>query len=315
MPSSNRLLALIAAIAAPILLTASPTLAASTLDGIALAKIEHLTYYPPYSQHQGLPKIEELDRASSSTAATPAPSQQEMPDITLASLGTPNAGSAPSRLNDDPTTTTRTGLSPTAQRLFDSAPSSQSLSRTRIASNTERWWDALDNGVPIPDGITSDEVWVHISVGGKSLTLMKGRERLKRIDYVAFGAAGAQPIRRQGSRLTPMGEFRIDHINPQSQYHHFYRFDYPNPAVAEQALAEGVINQATHDYIKRYYARHGRAPMDTPLGGYLGLHGLGNKDPFLHSRTQWTDGCTAVTNEEIDTLKPWLALGTRVVIQ
>lgn len=177
------------------------------------------------------------------------------------------------------------------------------------------WWVSVDRFPPKPDGVGPDEVWVHINADEQSLTLMKGSDRLQYVDHVAFGAGGAKTVRLRGSRLTPKGDFRIDQINPQSQYHRFFRIDYPNPAVAQQALAKGVISQATHDYIQRYYARHGRAPMDTPLGGYLGLHGLGNKNAFLHQRVEWTDGCTAVTNEEISALEPWLALGTRVIIE
>lgn len=183
------------------------------------------------------------------------------------------------------------------------------------AGSLAAWWKSVDRWPVAPKGIGPDEVWVYIDATEQNLSLMKGDRRLQFVEHVAFGAGGAKSIRLRGSRLTPKGGFRIDQINPQSQYHRFFRIDYPNPAVAEQALAEGVINQSTHDYIKRYYARHGRAPMNTPLGGYLGLHGLGNKSPFLHQRVQWTDGCTAVTNEEISALEPWLRVGTRVIIE
>lgn len=181
--------------------------------------------------------------------------------------------------------------------------------------NKASWIRELKTGVPLRIDIDDDEVWVHISIEEQELVVMRGEQRQKAIDYVALGANGVSPVRKQGSRMTPEGDFRIDHINEQSKYLRFFRIDYPNPAVADRALLEGVIDQATRDYIHRYYAQNNSAPMDTPLGGHLGIHGLGNKDPYAHSRANWTDGCNAVTNEEIRALEPWLTIGTRVIIE
>jgi len=266
--------------------------APGSLDTAALARINELSNAPPYSQRE-------------------APRHTERPPTTFQ-----RAHDLPAELPQLESAVEEVDylaprLSYTSRRPALNAIRQAQRQRSLVAY----WWGELDIGIQLPEGIADDEVWVHISVDRQSLTLMRGNQKIDHIDYVAFGAAGASPLRKRGSRLTPIGDFRIDHINPQSQYHHFFRIDYPNPAVAERALSEGKINQQTHDYIVRYYERHGRAPMDTPLGGHLGLHGLGNKDPFLHRRTQWTDGCTAVTNEDIDRLKPWLALGTRVIIE
>jgi hypothetical protein len=187
----------------------------------------------------------------------------------------------------------------------------------KAMANQRHWMDALSAtvGITLPDGVAPDEVWVHIDTENDNLSLMQGDTPIKEIDRIAIGTQGGNALRVQGSSETPLGEFRIDHINEQSQYQRFFRIDYPTPEVADNAYDAGLIDRKTANYIRRYHAQHGRAPMGTPLGGQLGIHGLGRKDPFLHQRVDWTEGCVAVNNEEIMALASWLKVGTRVVIQ
>lgn len=167
----------------------------------------------------------------------------------------------------------------------------------------------------LPEGVGMDEVWVSIDLANRKLKVYRGYVPIKRLDYVAFGASGAEPLRLQGSNLTPTGEFRVDRINQQSKYRLFYGIDYPNKQVADQALEEGLITASEHRHIHTYIDRHGIAPADTSLGGYIGIHGLGSSDPEIHSLFDWTQGCVAVTNEEIQELSAFLDIGTRVVIR
>lgn len=261
-----------------------------------------------------LPVIEVIDGASGGSTApmAGAAERSEETDTNTAQLRSAISRARAMRSPD-------ASPSPSGQSDALNALAERAATQRQVLGNRQRtsgaWLSDVETGVPLRDDIDDNEVWIHISVEEQALVVMRGRDRQETIEYVAFGANGVAPVRRQGSRMTPRGEFRIDHINPHSQYDRFYRIDYPNPAVADKALEEGIINQATRDYIHRYYAQHGRAPMDTPLGGHLGIHGLGNKDAYAHSRTNWTDGCKAVTNEEIRALEPWLALGTRVIIE
>jgi hypothetical protein len=56
-------------------------------------------------------------------------------------------------------------------------------------------------------------------------------------------------------------------------------------------------------------------PQNTALGGRIGLHGLGRGDPKVHQQFNWTNGCIALTNEQIDQLLTWVGKGTRVSIR
>jgi hypothetical protein len=51
------------------------------------------------------------------------------------------------------------------------------------------------------------------------------------------------------------------------------------------------------------------------LGGQIGIHGLGRADPRLHEMADWTRGCVAVTNEQIDILRRHVYIGMAVVIR
>ena len=56
---------------------------------------------------------------------------------------------------------------------------------------------------------------------------------------------------------------------------------------------------------------------DTPLGGAIGIHGIGEEnDDRLHVQRwqNWTQGCIALTNREIRELRRFVDVGTRVVI-
>ncbi|MBA2779832.1 L,D-transpeptidase [Billgrantia kenyensis] len=175
-------------------------------------------------------------------------------------------------------------------------------------------WQVLD-AVAQPEGLTADEVWLSIDLRNRRVRVLRGEHEIKRIEHLAFGAGGAAPLRAKGSSMTPIGEFRVDRINRASRFDLFFGFDYPNAQVAEEALSSGKITLQEYWYIENYRARHGRAPHTTALGGLIGIHGLGQGDPDVHSSFDWTEGCVAVNNEEIRALDPWLRIGTRVVIK
>jgi lipoprotein-anchoring transpeptidase ErfK/SrfK len=56
-------------------------------------------------------------------------------------------------------------------------------------------------------------------------------------------------------------------------------------------------------------------PQHTPLGGYIGIHGVGSGDPEVHRAYNWTNGCVALTNAQIDILAEWARAGTPVEIR
>jgi len=164
-------------------------------------------------------------------------------------------------------------------------------------------------------GYAAQEIWILIDTSEQKLSVMREDEILLVFDDIAIGRYGASRSRMKGSNQTPLGSFQISWIKRHNRYHRFYGINYPNQEVADLALAEGRISRQVWESITSVIESTGMAPQDTSLGGYIGIHGIGKGDQAIHSRFNWTNGCVAVTNTQIDQLAPWITLGTRIVIQ
>ena len=128
----------------------------------------------------------------------------------------------------------------------------------------------------------------------RTLTLMGGAKTLKTYKV----ALGGQPVGakdRQGDHKTPEGIYSVDAKNPNSQFYKALHISYPSQTDREHARKLGV----------------------SP-GGDVEIHGLGAKWGWIgakHRQTDWTDGCIAVTNEEIDEIYPQIKVGTPIEIR
>lgn len=128
----------------------------------------------------------------------------------------------------------------------------------------------------------------------RTLSLMDGARILKTYKV----ALGGQPVGakdRQGDHKTPEGIYSVDAKNPNSQFYKALHISYPTQADREKARKLGVRP-----------------------GGDVEIHGLGAKWGWIgakHRQTDWTDGCIAVTNEEIDEIYPQINVGTPVEIR
>ncbi|EHA17030.1 MULTISPECIES: murein L,D-transpeptidase family protein [unclassified Halomonas] len=161
----------------------------------------------------------------------------------------------------------------------------------------------------------SNELWVLIDDQEATLSVFRGNTLLERYAPISLGRAGAKTQRVRGDNVTPKGEFRINRFNYESQWRTFMGIDFPTPAHARMALEKGIYSQTDYEDYFDYYRRNGQPPQNTALGGAIGIHGLGSADPDIHGRYHWTQGCVAVTNEQIDRLASLVGVGTRVVIR
>ena len=127
-----------------------------------------------------------------------------------------------------------------------------------------------------------------------TMTLFAGEKVLKTYK-VALGTAPVGPKRVEGDHRTPEGIYTIDAKNPQSRFHLSLHISYPSAADRERARKLG--------------AKPGSAIM---------IHGLEKQYAYLgalHRQTDWTDGCIAVTNAEIEEIWKLVPMGTRVEIR
>src|ERR1035438_4590068 len=107
----------------------------------------------------------------------------------------------------------------------------------------------------------------------REMLLLRG-ESVLRIYRVALGPNPAGHKVQEGDGRTPEGRYAIDRRNPYSRYHLSLHISYPSQADIQRAQDLGI----------------------SP-GGDIMIHGL--KDGERRA-TDWTQGCIAVTNEEID---------------
>ena len=125
----------------------------------------------------------------------------------------------------------------------------------------------------------------------RRLTLWAGGLPIRTYD-VALGGNPVGQKERAGDRRTPEGLYHIDARNPNSRFHLGLHVSYPNAQDVARARAQGL------------------AP-----GGDIMLHGLPNgqgKVGPLHRAYDWTNGCVAVTDEEIEELFASVPVGTPI---
>lgn len=156
--------------------------------------------------------------------------------------------------------------------------------------------------------------WIIVDTETRSLTVLNGSEILARYENIAVGRGGVGLSRLRGDGKTPVGIFRIAWINRKSQYNLFFGLDFPNLDHAYRAYTTHLIDADEFQAIKVAFERQETPPQNTALGGFIGIHGIGDGSRLIHDQFNWTDGCVAVTNEQIEEIDKWATLGTKVVI-
>lgn len=127
---------------------------------------------------------------------------------------------------------------------------------------------------------------------------------------LGFGASNG-PKRREGDGRTPEGRYFVCTKNAASRYHLALGISYPNARDAREALTRGEIDEKTCSDIVRAEAEKRRPDWQTPLGGYIMIHGEG-----AQARAgDWTAGCVALANLQMEKLFALAQPGDEVVIR
>ena len=126
----------------------------------------------------------------------------------------------------------------------------------------------------------------------RTLVLYRDGVEVRRYTGLQFGDAPMGHKQFEGDERTPERRYTIDTRNPNSSYYLSLRVSYPN--AQDRAFAEAL----------------GRSP-----GGDIFLHGQPNWLPTGRMRGDWTDGCIAFTNAEMDQLWNLVPDGTPIEIR
>jgi murein L,D-transpeptidase YafK len=144
----------------------------------------------------------------------------------------------------------------------------------------------------LPDDVRIDHVVVRKA--DRELDLYRG-SHLIRSYRISLGAEAIGPKQWLGDGRTPEGDYVIDYHNRNSGFHRALHISYPSAADTAKALSRGF-----------------------EPGGLIMIHGMKNGLGFvgrLHRFVDWTDGCIAVTDPEIEEISRVVADGTRIRIE
>lgn len=111
----------------------------------------------------------------------------------------------------------------------------------------------------------------------------------------------------EGDSKTPEGTYYICTRNDKSRFTLFLGLSYPGNDDAQRGLELGTIGQETYDQIVGAVRNKQQPPWNTSLGGEVGIHGGGNT-------SDWTLGCIALSDEDIQILWEYAPLKTPVEI-
>jgi len=127
----------------------------------------------------------------------------------------------------------------------------------------------------------------------RQLILMGGGAEIKRY-RVSLGGSPKGHKRQEGDQKTPEGHYVLDYKKPDSSFYKAIHISYPNEEDKKQARIRGVS-----------------------AGGFIMIHGQKNGLGLLGrimQRTDWTDGCIAVKNSEMEEIWRLVDAGTPIQI-
>ena len=147
-------------------------------------------------------------------------------------------------------------------------------------------------GQTLPPDAVADRIVV--LKAARKLSLYHG-DRLLKTYQVALGRNPKGHKEQEGDGRTPEGRYVIDSRKRDSSFHRALHISYPNAEDRRRARRRGV----------------------SP-GGAIMIHGLPNATPLVgkaHLLRDWTDGCIAVTNAEIEEIWRVVPNGARIEIK
>jgi murein L,D-transpeptidase YafK len=151
---------------------------------------------------------------------------------------------------------------------------------------------AHHNWHPLPSGTAIDRIVVEKAA--RTLSIFREGKWLKTY-RVALGRSPIGPKETEGDMKTPEGIYKIDRRNPQSSFHLALHISYPSDSDNTRAAERGVS-----------------------AGFDIMIHGIQNGRGWMgafHRWKDWTAGCIALSDEEIEELWRLTPDGTTIEIR
>jgi murein L,D-transpeptidase YafK len=135
---------------------------------------------------------------------------------------------------------------------------------------------------------------VRVDKSENKMYLLNGEKVIKEY-HVAFGENPEGHKEREGDEKTPEGTYTLDYKKEDSSFYRAMHISYPNQVDLDNAKRKGVS-----------------------AGGFIMVHGQRNWLGWLSTITQnfnWTNGCIALTNSEMDEFMALVKVGTKIQIE
>lgn len=138
----------------------------------------------------------------------------------------------------------------------------------------------------LPQGFDRSKTSILIEKSKYRLTLYYDQKPVKSYAVVFGDTLGDK--RQEGDRKTPEGILRIRDLYPHPDWAKFLWLDYPN-----------AQSRCKHDRAKQ----QGEIPHSSSIGGEVGIHGVpAGRDAWVTDRVNWTLGCPALKNGDVEEL-------------
>lgn len=243
-----------------------------------------------------------------------APQQSSTPDEIAATLGSLPAAPDP------------------AMVVKVTAP--KAVYEQHVADALKRKAAAVTPASPTPPA--SENIWAAAQRLKLALPLSEGRMVVKKAERrlelwngpalvktyrVALGKTPTGHKAQQGDGRTPEGEFFICTRNSDSSaFHIFLGLSYPALPDAQRGLQTKAISQREFLAIRNRLASRNVPLWRTRLGGWVGIHGgtggaFAQKQSAERKSPDWTAGCIALTNAEIEEIYAATKMGTPVSVR
>ena len=160
--------------------------------------------------------------------------------------------------------------------------------------------------MPKPPIANISEPRIIVRKRARTLEVFEGEKKIKKCKMVL----GFSPVTRkavEGDGATPEGDFYIFTKNEKSSYFLSLGISYPNIDDAKRGLNANLITRSEYNDIVAAIGNKMMPPQNTRLGGEIYIHGGGIEG-------DWTDGCIAVDDADMQEIFDNATVGMRVTI-
>jgi hypothetical protein len=164
---------------------------------------------------------------------------------------------------------------------------------------------AWAGGLSPCDAVGDD--YVVANKGARNMALCQGGQEVASF-HMGLGFAPTGDKLVEGDGKTPEGSFYVAQLVPDSQYYKAFLLSYPDAGDAAWGYGQGLISAADKSSIESAQSSCLTPPQTTALGSYIEIHGEGGGQ-------DWTWGCLAIENFELDQIWAVLTPGDTIVVK